>query len=356
MLVYLITLFVVVLSAFLAEKSKSVFVSRCLLGIAFVTMVFVAGLRDKSVGTDAGYYVRDFNKIQKFADVVDITSKRQEYGFWILIWLVHLASNEYMFFFLAIALIVVACYQRVIVAHSANIGVSFFIFIAMFYTFFFNAARQGIACAIFALAIGPLLKGNFRKYVGYVLLACLFHNTAIVMLPVYFLVNRACTFKNSLIIVLVACFMLFFADKIIAFAATYQPRYAEYGEKGMGGGYLSVSFTVANFIFLYLFKKSISIERKQYDLFLNMLLIEVLIGMGAAFMGTDPSGLLRVCVYLDFANILIWAIVFKNLTTPLSKFVVGYSFFLVHFTYFVLATNRFSNLVPYSFNPFILLS
>jgi len=52
----------------------------------------------------------------------------------------------------------------------------------------------------------------------------------------------------------------------------------------MGGGYLSVSFTVANFIFLYLFKKSISIERKQYDLFLNMLLIEVLIGMGAAFM------------------------------------------------------------------------
>jgi len=55
-------------------------------------------------------------------------------------------------------LIVVACYQRVIVAHSANIGVSFFIFIAMFYTFFFNAARQGIACAIFALAIGPLLK------------------------------------------------------------------------------------------------------------------------------------------------------------------------------------------------------
>jgi len=73
-------------------------VSRCLLGIAFVTMVFVAGLRDKSVGTDAGYYVRDFNKIQKFADVVDITAKDR-------IWFLDLdlvgtfSSNEYMFSF-----------------------------------------------------------------------------------------------------------------------------------------------------------------------------------------------------------------------------------------------------------------
>jgi len=355
MLIYIINLFVVVLAAFLAKKSKSIFVSRLLLGIAFASMILVAGLRNRIVGTDTGYYVRDFNGIRTFADAFDSGNNGGEYGFWILQWFVHLVSNEYLFFLLAIALIVVGCYQRIIITFSANIVISFFIFIAMYYTFFFNAARQGIACAIFALAIGPLLDGNFKKYVGYVLLAFLFHSSAIVMLPTFFIVNRTSTFKNSLIIVLVGCVMFFFADKIIEFAATYQPRYAIYGEKSMGGGYLSVGFSLANFIFLYAFKKSVSIERTRYDCFLNMLLLDILIGLGATFMGTDPSGLLRISYYLGFVNMLIWAIVFKNLTTPLSKFVIGYFFVLVHFTYFILATDRFSNLVPYEFNPFIIL-
>ena len=353
--IYLINLAIVVLAAFQAQKSKSVFISRFLLGIAFVSMVLVAALRDRTIGTDTGSYVGDFNRIRTFADAMSNGNKGGEYSFWILEWLVHLVSSEYLFFFLAVALIVVSCYEWIIAEYSANLAITFFIFIAMFYTFFFNAARQGIACAIFALAIGPLLKRNFIKYAVIVLLAFLFHNTAIVMLPAFFLVNRAATFKNSLIIVLVGFVMLFFADRLIAFAATYQPRYAGYGEKGSGGGYLSVGFSVANFIFLYAFKNSITIRRSHYDCFLNMLLLDMLISLGATFLGTDPSGLLRIGFYLGFVNMFIWAIVFKNLSTPLSKFVIGYFFLLVHLAYFVLATERFSNLAPYKFNPFVLV-
>jgi hypothetical protein len=216
MLVYFTTLFVVVLATYLARESKSRILSGCLLGLAFTSMVLTAGLRDRTVGTDTGAYVRYFADVRTLADVATVGREMGEYGFWILTWLGHFVSNEYVVFLFAVALIVVGCYQRVITAYSVNIGISFFVFITMgFYTNFFNTTRQGIACAVYALAIGPILERNFKKYIMYVLLAFLFHKSAIVLLPMYFVFSKTSTVKNSTIILLAGCILVFFFEWFI---------------------------------------------------------------------------------------------------------------------------------------------
>jgi hypothetical protein len=352
MLVYFTNLIIVVLAAFLARKSKSKTLSRCLLGIAFVSMVLVAGMRSRFVGTDTMAYIWYFNNIKTFSDVIFFGSDMMEYGFWTLNWLVHFVSNEYMALFLAIALIVVGCFQSAIVEYSESIEISFFVFITVgTYFFFFNGARQGIACAIYSLAIGQMLKRNFIKYLGYVLLAFLFHKTALMMVPVYFFINKPNTFKNTLFTIVIGCVAVLFIDRIVGVVSSIDARYANYGTAGGGGGYYMFGFTSLLGVFFLIFKNSIRIDRYRYDRFLNMFLFGVMIGAVSTVLGTDPSGLLRYGTYFNLTAIFMWPIVFANLTDRLSRFVVGYSFVIFYLVFFVMTTQRFSNLIPYIFNP-----
>ena len=84
-------------------------------------------------------------------------------------------------FLLAVTLLFVTCHLWAMDLYSKQIEISFFFFItAGIYVTCFNAERQAVACAIYALAVGPLIKGNFKKYLGWVLVASLFHQTALV--------------------------------------------------------------------------------------------------------------------------------------------------------------------------------
>jgi hypothetical protein len=356
MLFYFIMLFVVVLSTQMANRIKSPSTeSRFFLLIAFSSMVLVAGMRDRTVGTDTGSYVRYFNDMRTFADVVVTSGKMWEYGFWLLTWLLHFISDQYVVYLFAIALIVVGCYQWSIVAYSENIGISFFVFITMgFYTFFFNGARQGIACAIYALAIGPLLERNFKKYLAYVLLAFLFHKSAIILLPVYFVFGRANTLKANMLILLTGCMVAYFFQQIVEVGAQFDARYEGYATAGEGGGYYTVAFVCALCLFFLLFRRSVRVDKDRYGLFLNMLMFGTMVGVVSSFLSTNPSGFLRYSVYFNIGSVFLWPIVFRNITDRSSKLLVGYFFVVGYLVYFALTTQRFSNLTPYTFNQSIL--
>jgi EpsG family len=355
MLVFLTTLFVVVFAAFLARKSESKILSRCLLGIAFITMVLVATVRSQHVGTDTGGYVAYFNGMKSFADVVVVGKQMGEYGFWILNWLLHFVSDDYVILFLAIAMIVVGCYQKGIVKYSESIEISFFLFIAGgYYSFFFNGARQAIACAIYFLAIGQMLEKNFIKYLAYVLLAFLFHKTAIMMVPMYFILNRPNTFKSNLITIVIGCAVILSINTIIGIASNIDERYASYGTSGEGGGYITACIGVSYAIFFLIFKNSVRIGEREYGLFLNMYLFATMIAAVTAFLGTNPSGLMRYGLYFDQSFIFLWPIVFKNISDRLQRFVIGFPFVILEIAYFIISSYRFSDRLPYEFNPMIL--
>ena len=355
MLVFFTALFIAVFAAYLARKSTSKVMSRCLLGIAFITMVLVPTLRSIRVGTDSREYVGYFNSIKSFPDVLSVGKTMGEYGFWTLDWLLHYVSDDYIILFFAIAVICVGCYQRAIVENSESIEISYFIYFTMGnYSFFFNGARQGIACAIYVLAVGQILKKNFIKYAALVLLAFFFHKTAIMMLPMYFILNRPNTFKSNLITLAIGCVAILSINTIVGVASSFDERYAAYGNSGEGGGYLTFAFGLILSTFFLLFKNSVRIGEREYGIFLNMFLFATMIGGVSSFLGVNPSGLLRYGTYFDQASIFLWPLVFKNISDRFQKFVIGYSLVAVQLVFFVLTTYRFSDRLPYEFNPMIL--
>jgi EpsG family len=355
MLIYLITFFIVVLTAYIARRSRSPLISRFFLGIALATMVLTAGLRDRTVGTDTGYYVRDFGNVRTFTDVMVAGADKAEYGFWAISWFVHLFSDQYMYFLFAIALIFVSCHQWAMVLYSKQIEISFYFFIASgIYTTCFNPAREGIACAIYALSMGSLIKGDFKRYLAWVILASFFHRTALVAIPAYFVINRPNNLKTNAIIVLIGIVTAVFFQTIMGLASGLGKSYADYASQNEGGGYFTLGVDVLTGFFLVILRKSIHIYRDEYDLFLNMFLFSFMITIVSVVLNTDPSGIRRLTLYFAVSPLFLWPIIFKNLTDRVSKFFVGYFYAVCYLVYFVLTTQKFSDLVPYVFNPSII--
>lgn len=351
MRVYVLTLLFVVASVYLSGKSKVPVISRLLLLVAFLTMVLVAGLRDWRVGTDTGDYVRYFLRGDSFADALSVGFRTGEYAYQIFEWLVYRVTDQYAGLLLAIALIVVGCYSRAITAYSSNVALSFFIFIAMgFYTFFFNAGRQGISAGICALAIGPLLERNFRKYLVVIILAALFQKTALVMLPLYFLLNRENTLLLNMIYALIGVVAAVSLEKIVEVGAQFDPRYSAYAMAGEGGGLYISAFNVFLALLFLIFKKNIVVDREKYSVFLNMLIFGAIISLISAALQINPSGILRLTLYFTASVIFLWPIVFDNIGNRWLRVLFVFALLVGYTIFFVLTTQRFSNLVPYILN------
>jgi len=356
MLIYFTVLFIVVASAYISGKKElNALESKMFLSIAFIAMIFVAGLRNETVGTDTYVYVRKFEDMQNISDVIRIGGDTFEFGFWILTWFVRSIFNQYAMLFIVVAIIVVGCYFKSIIKYSNNITISFFILITMgFYTFFFNGARQGVACAIYALAIGPLLERNFKSYLGYVLLAVIFHKTAIMMLPIYFALGEHNSFKKNIIIMMIGVGVAIMFQRIVEISVQIDKRYIGNAEVTKGSGYFMMGLTIVLYLFFVYFKKYVHIERNKYLFFLNMFMIGTVISAVSAIIAVNPSGFLRFTLYFNVSAVFLWPLVYINIINKSSKLLFSYLLATCYLVLFFLTTERFSNLIPYTVNPYFL--
>ena len=351
MIVYLFVLLATCIPAYSARYCKSKFGCRVLLAIPFVCAVLVAGLRHRAVGTDSGGYVRILEGTASFEDVLEKTAATGEFGFSLLTFCVRVVSTHYLLYFIVLAVIVVGFYYRSIYSYSLNKVVSLYLFVTMgFYTFFFNGARQGIACAICAVSIGALVKRRFALYCLIVLCAALFHKSAIIMLPVYFLVVRR---SNWMTVSAYCCFAVAIAlsmESLVYFASEFDSRYATYAVSGEGGGFLIVAFNVLLALFFFFQKESVKLSRYTYEIYLNMLILGALAGLVSALLKVNPSGILRFLMYFNVSVIFLWPIVFRNIREDSQRLTYQCVFYIGYLVFFILTTMRFSNLVPYIIN------
>lgn len=351
MLMYIAVLAVVVVCAMAAQKSTSRLQSNILYGVMVAMLVLVAGLRDRSVGTDTEYYVRLFGESTTWAYVLARSVQTYEIGYYALNWVIRAFTDQYHVLLLTIAAIAVAGYVRAIRTLSLNPAISSFVFVALgSYTFFFNGARQGIACAICALAVGPLLKRDLRRFVILVVVAALFHKTALVLLPFYFVLEKSNTLRTNVLYGLVGVIGAITLQPFVGLASQVDPRYQSFSSVGSGGGYYTVAFIVLLTTFFLLFKKSVRVDRERYEQFLNMLIFGTVISLVSALARVDPSGVGRIAQYFTVSIIFLWPIVYRNISGRNAKLLFAYVFVVVCVAYFLLSTQRFGSLTPYVLN------
>ena len=182
--------------------------------ILVVPYIIWAGFRTDGFG-DTGVYRTNFldapSQLGQLPEYLETITKDK--GFAVLtVLLKTIIGNSDIAFFLIIAAFQMICLAIIYRKYSCNYWVSIFLFVAStdYMSWLHNGVRQFMAITIIMAATPLLLKKKYVPLIAIILLASTFHASALIMIPIVFIVQgKAWNTKTLLCIVACICALLF---------------------------------------------------------------------------------------------------------------------------------------------------
>lgn len=151
--------------------------------------IIISGLR-YNVGTDYEAYVGLYNRYSDYT-LLEILSTKTEFLFFVIIKLASLFNNYQATFFIMAFLTVMITYFAILNnKEKLSLGFMFFIYLFMYFTNSFNWIRQALAIAIILYSYKFIFERNWKKFTLAILIASLFHVSALLFWPFYFVYSK----------------------------------------------------------------------------------------------------------------------------------------------------------------------
>lgn len=310
MLTYYVTILLVFLLMQKAQKAKE---REVLLGIqnqswksdanlAFWTaatiMIFVSGMR-YGVGADFFAYAHSF--YERKYEFIKCLLTLKEPGFGLLNSIARTIYNDYIVLFTLCALVTIGLCFGQIRKYSDD-----FLFSALLFIFIgtwhgsFNAVRQYLAMACVFWGHRYIFERNFLKYVFFIFLAMSFHKTALMMLPIFFIVGQKKQKIFWIALIAFACAIYFSYDRLFDIMSEI---------KGKAQGETEYALRTVNFVRVLIAFAPLAVpffypSRKYKEPETNFYM--KLLGVNAMFMlaTRESSYLARVGIYSDIFAVL----------------------------------------------------
>lgn len=324
---------------------------RCYKIILLILVIFSSLRFD--VGMDWIYYNDAFNSIRLNHDINEYNRSFEPANTLVINFLsLFSASNFIIFAFYSSTTIILI--HKYIKYFSCDYFFSIFLFtfLGVFYLSTFNGIRQWVALSICFYSLTYLSRSCFFKYFLFILLASLFHYSALIFIILFpFLYFRH---NFNFIIILLT---LYFLSLNIVIELLSHTHYSIYFEKGLYSNHPNILllfiFVALNCSYLYFlgyFKNNNHLTRGDVIL-LNISLFSLLLFFTYLYIDIDFISFQRISTYFLLQNIIfIPRIIFKLSPNSQIQTVIKYIIFLtVSFMYFYLIIFKgFAyNIVPY---------
>lgn len=270
----------------------------------------VAGLR-YSVGTDFGAYYWGFPSYVKEFDTRIV--QWDEPGISLIAKIVSWFSDDGAVFIFACAVLTVSLFVFTLAKNTND-----FFFVVMLYVFTgcwsgcFNGVRQYLAAAVFFAGHRFIYERKFLKFCLVVFLAASFHISALILLPVYFIITKKLDIKKIIFIMISGIALIYSYDIIFDLVGVIKDS-----DKDIGGSTyatnnihpLRVVISLAPillYFFLVLQKRSFSGEENFY--------------LGFIFVYSAVTIATQNSAYLNRANIYFAPFISLSLLYLINKF------------------------------------
>lgn len=167
--------------------------------VIFLTFTVVSAFR-YDVGRDfEDTYIYTFNRIKN-----NYSNVRIDIGLYMIIKLIIFLNGNQQWLFIITSFIINYFIFKTIFRNSQNKMLSIYIYICgTLYFFSMNGIRQTIAIALFYYSLQYIENRKFKKYLFLNIIGILFHNSAIIFIPLYFVLNKKLKFKTKVAILLI---------------------------------------------------------------------------------------------------------------------------------------------------------
>lgn len=199
----------------ITERKYSMFI----LIVAFLPLIIFTGARSNGVA-DTAAYIGMFESYPSTLNALfssNILNDSRMKGFIVFsTFIKQYISTDYNTWLFLIAIPTCVCIMMTLKKYSTNIAVSIFLFMASCqFIWLFNGMRQYLVVAILFACTPMILNKQPIPYFIIVLILSTIHTSAIIMIPMYFIVSGEPWNKKTMIIVVICIFAVIFADSFL---------------------------------------------------------------------------------------------------------------------------------------------
>ncbi|PAV31554.1 capsular biosynthesis protein [Virgibacillus profundi] len=296
---------------------------------SLLVLVLISGLRSNIGDT--------FNYINIFEEndfTWEYVLSEKDIGFGILqMFLKNYISQDPQVMIFTTALITNLIIILVLYNYSRLIELSLYVYITGgLFLVSMNGIRQVLAAAITFAAIKYLINGSFIKYAIIIVLASFFHQSALILLPIYFLVRFKAWSKATVALVMLSVVAVIGYEQFssLLFTALEDTQYAAYDSFAEGGAnILRVAVEGAPIIFAYLGREKLKQIFPNSDFIVNM----ALIGFVFMVIATQQWIFARISIYFQLYQLILIAWIPKLFREKDQK-LIYFGILICYFAYY----------------------
>lgn len=322
--------------------------NRATIWCFFGILLLILMLRNVKVGTDIQGYLSNFKEIRdvKFSRIFE-RFDFYEKGYTLFLKLTSIFIRNEQLFLALIALIgalpLAKLYES---SENALLTISIFIIVPNF-TMLFSGIRQIIALALVAISYRFVKEKKLIKFVLIIVVAFLFHQSAILALLLYPVYHMNITKLKMMIISPIFVLCLIFNKPIFEFLLSLSGKYADIYEFEETGAYTMIILFALFLIFSYIAPTKDKLDKETVGL-RNIL---VLVTFLQTFALSNPVAMRMNLYFIMFVPLLMPRIISRcgELNKKAYRFVglIMISFFIVYYFYSAYSGVDVLQLYPY---------
>ena len=300
------------------KKFKIVFLT--IIGLAIPILI---GAIRYYVGTDYEAYIYIYDKtiVIPFGELI---MQKTEVLFSIIIKIISIFNDPQVMFGVMSFLTVIIFYISIFnYKEKLSLGFMFFLYLFIHFTSSFNLIKQAIAAVIIVYSYKFIFEKNVKKFIIVVLIASMFHISALLFLPFYFINNKRNLIKGIYIIGIIIVVLNYQSIlKILSSFSVFEEYQTYQKEVESANREAILEFAILGVILL--FRKQLIKYDEKNKIFILLSIINSII----LLTGYISPFVKRIAMYFGMSNIFLLA-TFPNLAKNKEQKL---------FIYFIIAT------------------
>lgn len=241
--------------------------SRKYLKIALLPVFVLIAFKSEDIGSDTSNYIRIFNNTKDFSlDYSLSIFPEVEKGYIIINYILSRICKNSQIILIFVGLMVYVSLYKFIIRTARLKSLALFFFVTLgFFQFAMSGIRQTIAICIILWAYPYIKERRLVYFALFIALAMMFHKSAIVFAPTYFIAHMKLK-QNNILLMFAGMFILFLmADKLLLSAADVMDY--NYGIEKTGNGYIFF-FIVCIITYICLKNKDLILRQNRNNVIL----------------------------------------------------------------------------------------
>lgn len=301
--------------------------------IIIIIFILISGLRS-NIG-DTGAYKHSYTLLGNFNG---FTPEMKDKGFTTFQLVLYNINSDPQFFIFITSLITQFFNIYTLSKYKNYFELQVYMYITSgYFLVTMNGIRQAMVASLLFASTKLIIKGKFIPYALIAIVLSQLHSSALIMIPVYFIVRQKAWSKETKIIIILASigFLFFYQLMPHIFDALGDSSYAEYEETLMNGGggssFMRVIVNSVPVILSYMKRDKLKDKWEYSNIFVNMSLINLII----IVFGLYNWIFVRFSMYFQLYNFVLLPYIIKEcFESRKERDLIYYSFMVCYFIFF----------------------